>query len=262
MGMPVTIEIVDGFVGSKAFDIAYNYLEYIDNKFSTYKRNSEISLINRGKLKKGEYSSDMKEVFRLSEETKKLTNGYFDILHEGKYDPSGIVKGWAILNVARLLEKMNYENFYLDAGGDIQTKGVSGKGLPWVIGIRNPFDEGEVVKVISVKDKGVATSGNYIRGNHIYNPKFMSRRFGNSFLWVPGAAGLQFFPDVHPIPIVSLTVVGPNIYEADRFATAAFAMGEKGIDFIEGLSGFEGYMIKKNGEALETSGFKRYVKDN
>ena len=59
--------------------------------------------------------------------------------------------------------------------------------------------------------------------------------------------------------IASISVIGPNVYEADRFATAAFAMGEKGIEFIEGLKGFEGYMIKNNQIAVMTSGFKKYL---
>ena len=58
---------------------------------------------------------------------------------------------------------------------------------------------------------------------------------------------------------VSVTVLGPNVYEADRFATAAFAMGSEGIHFIEGLSGFEGYLIDKSGIAALTSGFADYV---
>jgi thiamine biosynthesis lipoprotein len=59
--------------------------------------------------------------------------------------------------------------------------------------------------------------------------------------------------------VVSLTVIGPNIYEADRFATAAFAMGEEGIRFIGRLAGFEGYMIDRRGQATFTNGFTRYV---
>jgi thiamine biosynthesis lipoprotein len=59
--------------------------------------------------------------------------------------------------------------------------------------------------------------------------------------------------------IVSLTVIGPNVYEADRFATAAFAMGKRGIYFIEQLPGFEGYMIDAAARATFTSGFERYV---
>jgi thiamine biosynthesis lipoprotein len=95
----------------------------------------------------------------------------------------------------------------------------------------------EIVKVLAVSNCGVATSGTSIRGPHIYNPK------------IDG----QLVTDV-----VSLTVIGPNIYEADRFATAAFAMGEEGIRFIERLEGFEGYMIDQRGLATFTSGFARY----
>ena len=54
-------------------------------------------------------------------------------------------------------------------------------------------------------------------------------------------------------------MVGPDIYEADRFATAAFAMGPAGINFIEQLPGLEGYMIDPNEIATYTSGFERYV---
>ena len=60
--------------------------------------------------------------------------------------------------------------------------------------------------------------------------------------------------------LVSLTVIGPNIYEADRYATAAFAMGNVGIMFIERLDGFEGYAINRHGQATYTSKFARYVK--
>ena len=59
--------------------------------------------------------------------------------------------------------------------------------------------------------------------------------------------------------IVSLTVIGPNVYEADRFATAAFAMGRAGILFIENLADFEGYMIDQHRQATFTSNFARYV---
>ena len=56
-----------------------------------------------------------------------------------------------------------------------------------------------------------------------------------------------------------MTVIGPNVYEADRFATPAFAMGKKGIDFVENLPGLEGYMVDKDGIATMTSGFEKYT---
>ena len=54
-------------------------------------------------------------------------------------------------------------------------------------------------------------------------------------------------------------MIGPNIYDADRFATAAFAMGSSGINFIEGLTGYEGYMINKERVATMTTGFGKFT---
>jgi thiamine biosynthesis lipoprotein len=94
------------------------------------------------------------------------------------------------------------------------------------------------VKVLALTDRGIATSGTAIRGQHVYDP---------------------YNPNMPLLDIVSITIIGPNIYEADRFATAAFAMGKRGIQFIEKLAGFEGYMIDAHARATFTSGFERYV---
>jgi thiamine biosynthesis lipoprotein len=238
MGMPVTLEVVDPTASEPLFDEVFNYFVYVDEKFSTYKEKSEISRINRGELKLEEASEDMTLIFELAEQTRRESNGYFDIHRNGIVDPSGIVKGWAIYNAAEIFHKKDFENFYVDAGGDIQACGKSSQGEKWRVGIRNPFNMDEIVKVLSVTDCGVATSGTYVRGQHIYNPK----------------------NEDQPITdILSLTVIGPDVYEADRFATAAFAMGRSGIDFIEVLPGFEGYMIDKDEQATYTTGFARYV---
>ena len=230
MGMPVIINIpnpVSGEIMQKLFD----YFRYVDNTFSTYKKTSEITKINAGALDKFHYSPDMNEILRLAEQTKNETNGYFNIQKEHSIDPSGIVKGWAIHNAANILRKTGYTNFYVEAGGDIEVAGS------WTIGIRNPFNTQEIVKKVKLYDHGIATSGTYERGNHIYNPK----------------------NNMPVTEIVSLTVIGPNVYEAERFATAAFAMGKQGILFIEQLDGFEGYMIDTHGIATETRGFHVYV---
>ncbi len=238
MGMPITIEIVNG--DEESLNLAFNYFRYVDEKFSTYKEESEISKINKGVITEADYSEDMREIFKLSEITKKETDNYFDIkTPSNSYDPSGLVKGWAIHNAGKILKENGYQNFCLEAGGDIETSGVNADGNPWTVGIRNPFKTEEIVKVLEIQDKGIATSGTYIRGQHIYNPKNKDEALDD---------------------VASLTVIGPDIYEADRFATAAFAMGRDGIIFIENLSGFEGYMIDRSGIATMTSGFESYVK--
>lgn len=243
MGMTIAVEILDSPSPETDFKKIFSYFDYIDKKFSPYKETSEISKINRGELPEKNWSEDMKTVFTLSAETNQETNGYFDITApNGKIDPSGLVKGWAIYNAAQILQKIGRENFYIDAGGDIQSLGKNSRGKNWSVGIKNPFHPEEIVKVIYIKNnEGVATSGTYLRGQHIYNPKNKTQ----------------------PITeIVSLTVIGPNIYEADRFATAAFAMEQNGINFIENLDGFEGYQIDKNGQATMTSGLKKYTSIN
>lgn len=238
MGMPIAVEVVDPAVTAADIERVFAYFRSVDATFSTYNEDSEISKINRGELCEAEYSDDMKTIMTLSEQTRRETRGYFDIRHRGILDPSGIVKGWAILQAANLLRAAGFANFYVDAGGDIQVAGKKDGNL-WRIGIRNPFNRKENVKVLAVTDRGVATSGTAIRGQHIYNPHQ---------------------PD-EPLQedIISLTVIGPNVYEADRFATAAFAMGKKGIYFIEQLPELEGYMIDASARATFTSGFERYV---
>lgn len=241
MGMPVTVEVADTAVAAESLESIFNRFRYFDEKFSTYKKDSEISLINRGELETSNYSEDMQEIFSLAEETKRASSGFFDITRpDGLIDPSGIVKGWAINKAAELLRSLGCEDFYVEAGGDIQTSGKNTGGKEWRIGIRNPFKHEEIVKVVYPRGKGVATSGTAVRGDHIYDPR----------------TGQAVQTDV-----VSLTVIGPNVYEADRFATAAFAMGDRGINFLEGREGFEGYAIGKNGVATMTTGFKNYAYD-
>lgn len=237
MGMPITVEILDPGVTSDPIDSVFAFFGYVDDTFSTYKETSEISRLNRGEIGPDECSADVREILALSEETRRQTEGYFDIVRHGMRDPSGIVKGWAIQQAADRLTLSGRRNFYIDAGGDVQVSGLR-DGRPWRVGVRNPFRREENVKILELSDCGVATSGTAIRGQHIYDP---------------------FRRGIEIVDVVSLTVVGPRIYDADRFATAAFAMGKQGIAFIEAIPGLEGYLIDASGMATLTSGFEGYV---
>src|SRR5258706_9258097 len=132
---------------------------------------------------------------------------------------------------------MGVENFYINAGGDIQVSGKNNSGKNWSVGIKNPFNTKQIVKAVVLKNASIATSGTYIRGQHIYNPHI----------------------EKHSTDLVSLSVISKNIFDSDRFATAAFAMGERGIYFLESLKNVEAYMIDNKGIATETTGFRKYV---
>ncbi|TIU34006.1 MAG: FAD:protein FMN transferase, partial [Mesorhizobium sp.] len=90
MGMPVTIDI-----GGSADDLVeriFDYFDDVDRRFSTYRTDSEISAINRGDIPVRDWSGQMLDVMKIAEQTRRQTDGYFDIHRpDGALDPSGIV---------------------------------------------------------------------------------------------------------------------------------------------------------------------------
>lgn len=236
MGMSVAVEVLDEGVRSSDIDEVLEYLHKVDEMFSTYKKTSQITRINKKLLRVEDADPEVKKILKLCNDTKHITHGYFDISIEGVIDPSGLVKGYAINEGSKMLTKCGYKNFYVEIGGDIDVRGLK-NGVKWKVGIRNPADTSLSTNVLYLTNVGIATSGTYIRGMHIYNP--VKKKLANE--------------------LSSVTVVAGNVYEADRFATSAYAMGEKGIDFLERMDGLEGYFITRDGRELVTSGFSRYL---
>jgi FAD:protein FMN transferase len=238
MGMPITVDIVDPQTADLLVRV-FQYFEAIDRNFSPYIETSEVCRINRGEIPASEVSDDMCEVLALAEDTRVTSDGYFNVKRpQGGIDPSGIVKGWAIGRAAAMIEAEGIKNFYVEAGGDIQANGLSADGTPWRVGVRSPFNGTDIIQVLELTDAGIATSGAYVRGAHIYDPHDPSRKLDE---------------------IASVTVVAKSVVDADRFATAAFAMGPEGIYFLEGLKGIEAYAVDAQGIATQTTGFRAYV---
>jgi len=238
MGMPVSVDII-GTPTPEIFEKIFGYFTWVDETFSTYKKESEISRINSGELKLKDASEKVQKVFKLCEETKEITNGAFDIYKkDGTCDPSGLVKGWAIYQASFLLKAEGYENFFIEAGGDIQVSGHNEDKGPWRVGIRDPFKKDSLLKIVALANgEGIATSGTYERGQHIYDPR-------------TGKAVTD---------LVALTVIGKNCYEADRFATAAFVMGNKALSFIQSRSELEAVVTHVGGKEEMTAGFNKYI---
>lgn len=239
MGMPITVEVADRRVRPRHFRSVFRLFNEIEERFSPFKEASETTLWDQGMLKSSQLSPQMRAVMQLADATKLESGGHFDVYRDGRFNPVGIVKGWAIHKAARLLRQAGFADFYVEAGGDAQVCGRGPEGGPWRVGIRSPFDVTKVIKVLGLSDRGVATSGTYYRGHHVYDPLDPSGRIATE-------------PS-------SLTVIAASILDADRFATAAFAMGQTGIAFIEGVKGCEGYLVDDQGVATYTSGFKGYV---
>lgn len=238
MGMPITVDIID-CPSDRLIDDVFAYFRTVDRRFSLFRDDSEITAINQGRSRPEASSADMREILAIAERTRRGTGGYFEIHRpDGRVDPSAVVKGWAVRNACRIIAAAGAASYLVDAGGDIQSRGVSGDGNDWQIGIRNPFNDQEIVKAVRPLGYGIATSGTYVRGQHIYDPHRPGRPITD---------------------IVSLTVIGADVLVADLYATAAFAMGEKGIYFIEELPNVEAYVIDRNGVAMQTTGFEAFV---
>lgn len=103
--------------------------------------------------------------------------------------------GMFVVNTAKLIRDAGYENYFVNVAGDIASNGKNERGEEWSVGIRNPFNVNEIVKVVYPRGQGVTISGSYIRGAHIYNPHNPEDKLNE---------------------IVSITVIGSNVLEADR----------------------------------------------
>jgi len=161
------------------------------------------------------------------------TDGYFSAWIGGRLELSGIVKCWAIDRGCSILEQSGHVNYFIDAGGDVQACGRREDGSLWRVGIRHPVRRDKVVRVVLASGLAVATSGTYEKWDHIFDPH-------------TGRAADH---------LLSLTVVGPDIVPADVYATACFAMGRRGLEFIERTTGYEAYAIDRDLVGSWTAGF-------
>jgi len=199
-----------------------------------------VSRFMRGDLGEADLSQDLRDVLGLCEGLRRITGGYFDIRGhrpDGLPDPTGLVKGWAVERAAGLLDAAGADNYAINAGGDVIVRGEPEPGRPWRVGLRHPHLAGKVSAILGVRDRAVATSGAYERGEHIVDP-----HTGRA------ARGL-----------VSLTVVGPSLTYADAFATAAFAMGPAGIGWVAGQAGYGAYGVTADGRAVWTPAIDRLL---
>jgi FAD:protein FMN transferase len=234
MGMPVTVQVVDDAAVGEALDQVFNEFALLDRTFSPFLVDSEVSRINRAELRPEEAGQLVKQAIDLCRLHERATDGFFSPWIAGRFDPSGLVKGWAIDRACAILDRYGYHDFFVDAGGDVQTRGRNAKGGPWRVGVRHPVERDKVACVVLSSGLAVATSGTYEKGEHILDPHTGK-----------------------PVDaLLSFTVVGPDILHADVYATAGFAMGVSGLQFVSRTPGYEAYVIDKQLRAGYTVGFE------
>ncbi len=145
------------------------------------------------------------------------------------FDPSGYVKGWAADRVAQMLIASGCVHIQVNAAGDLTLRGgVSEKGVfgPWKIGVVNPDNRQEVLRIFEIKDGAIATSGTYERDAHIFDPATGTIAIGAK----------------------SATVLGPDGGLTDALATALMVAGEDGAGWFAQpeLSQYSAWVIDRH----------------
>ena len=135
-------------------------------------------------------------------------------------DCSAIAKGYGSDVVARFLRCRGVTNYMVEIGGEIVTKGVNERRVPWKIGVTKPSDDPlaesqELQTLLNLTDKALATSGNY--RNFYYKD---GKKYAHTIDPKTG------YPIQHNI--LSATVIGQQCAVADAYATAFMVMGLDG----------------------------------
>ena len=215
--------LTDGVV-NRLIDDACAELHHLDERFSTWKPDSELSRWRRGET--AAPSALMNEVLELSHTAQRITNGFFDPWAlPGGFDPTGLVKGWAAERALSILARGGLTAALVNAGGDICVL----PGSSFDVGVQHPQQADALCGVVRVTS-AVATSGVYARGDHLVNP-------------LGGEVAAE-----------SATVVGGRLAYADALATALAVGGAPVLHLLERRRGVEGFYITPDGALYQTSG--------
>ena len=209
MGTVISIDVRGESVSEKAVGVAFDYLLDIEARFSPFLEDSEISRISRGELSMADASDDVRDVAVDCATFLADTAGAFDAWGhhaDRRFDPTGMVKGWALDRAADVLIAAGARDLCINGGGDVIVRGEPEAGRSWKIGIRHPHLADQIAATIELGNGAVATSAEYERGAHIVDPRSGKR----------------------PEGLLSATVVAETLAQADAYATAVFAMGNAG----------------------------------
>lgn len=161
-------------------------------------------------------------------------------------DFGGFGKEYAVDIASQIAAERGIPSALVDFGHDLRAVGAPPGRPAWHIGLEDPQKPGTSSSSVALVGRGIASSGDYIRGftlngkryGHIIDP-----RTG----W-PVANGCR-----------QATVVAATCLQAGVLSTTAFVLGvPKGIEFIQACPGAEGLLVTDRVRA-QTRGFFNYV---
>lgn len=137
-------------------------------------------------------------------------------------------KGYLVDELSELLESNGYDEYVIDASGDMRTRGEE-----QVVGLENPHDPERILAVAIVRNQSMCASAInrrvWGRWNHVINPKTL----------MPAR------------DIVATWVVAPTTYVADGLATALFFVEPEQLRDWD----FEYFRLWRSGRIEHSPGF-------
>lgn len=218
MGTMVSIRIADVEISEHSTDDSaisvLNEIEHefarLNEKYSLYRDDSEVSQVAAGVLSLAEASEEMREEYARALHWREKTDGAFTPHRpDGVIDLSGTIKAVAIDAASKMLQSAGFDNFSVNVGGDLTTSGNQGMDEPgWITGIVDPQDRGTVIAALRLTAQfpAIATSGSAERGEHI---------------WLRPETIKDF---------VQATVIAEDIITADVLATAIISGGQAALN--------------------------------
>jgi FAD:protein FMN transferase len=164
-------------------------------------------------------------------------------MHPGmRIDLGGIAKGYSVDCGIEVLQKRGITHALVTAGGDSRIIGDR-FGKPWMVGIRHPDHEDQVILRLPLSDTAISTSGDYerffdeggVRYHHIIDP-----RTGHSASRVRSA-----------------TVLAPTATRTDGLSKTAFVLGpEEALKIYNRLPDVDAVLVTPQGKVLYTKGLQ------
>lgn len=166
-------------------------------------------------------------------------------------DLSAVAKGYGVDKAAEALDRLGVENYLVEVGGEVRTKGVNPGGQSWRLAIEKPTDEGQRLQLlVGLSGASLATSGDY-RNFRMEN----GRRISHEIDPITG----------RPITnnVASASVIHPSCAWADAYATALMILEpEEGYAFAK-RNRLAVYLLERlpRGEfaARQTEEFEKYA---
>lgn len=237
----VISEMTDG-----AFDItvgplvrAWGFGPEESRNFSESKRDSLLKLVGMDKVK--------------------IENGRVIKAIPGiNLDFNAIAQGYSVDVICDYFSSRGIKSFLVEIGGEVRVKGDK-QGVLWRIGIDRPEDNNnlpgnDLQAVISLKDRSLATSGNY-RKFYIEN-------------------GIKYSHTIDPRTgyparnqLLSATIIATDCATADGIATACMVIGkDKAIEFLGFHPEFDAFLVfsddSGNYQTWSTENLKRYISES